>query len=378
MTTTAASYHTIIKPSGAQCNLDCTYCFYLSKEGLLSQPKAPRMPDDVLEAHIRQYIESQSGPEVVFTWQGGEPTLMGLAFFERVVELQAQYKKPGQRVENDLQTNGVLLDARWAAFLKANNFLVGLSIDGPRDLHDLYRRAKGGQPTFDRVMAAAALLREHGIVFNALCVVNDANAKRPLDTYRFLRDEVRPRVIQFIPAIAPGTGDTLVEPWSVVAEEWGTFLAAVWDEWFSRDFGDTFVDQFENVVSMMVRKGSQMCVTAPTCGRGLAIEFNGDLYSCDHFVYPEHRLGNIRDTDEGVLARSEAQAAFGNAKRDTLPNYCKSCRFLELCWGECPKNRFIATPDGEPGLNYLCAGLKTFYGKATSDYPQLVQRLGRV
>ena len=377
MTTTTASYHTILKPSGAQCNLDCTYCFYLSKEGLLSQPKAPRMPDDVLEAHIRQYIDSQSGPEVVFTWQGGEPTLMGLDFFERVVELQARYRKPGQRVENDLQTNGVLLDGRWAHFLKTHNFLVGLSIDGPRELHDLYRRAKGGRATFDQVMAAARLLREHGIVFNALCVVNNANAGRPLDTYRFLRDEVRPRVIQFIPAVVPAQGEAIVEPWSVVSEDWGTFLATIWDEWFNHDYGTTFVDQFENVVSMMVRKGSQMCVTAPTCGRGLAMEFNGDLYSCDHFVYPQHRLGNILDTDEGVLARSEAQQAFGNAKRDTLPAYCRSCRFLELCWGECPKNRLIATPDGEPGLNYLCAGLKTFYTKATSDYPQLVQRLGR-
>ncbi|WP_443750764.1 anaerobic sulfatase maturase [Asticcacaulis solisilvae] len=402
MTATTQSYHTIIKPSGAQCNLDCTYCFYLSKEGLLSQPRAPRMPDDVLEAHIRQYIESQPGQDVVFTWQGGEPTLMGLDFFQRAVALQARYKQPGQRVDNDLQTNGVLLDARWAEFLKANNFLVGLSIDGPRALHDLYRRAKGGQPTFDRVMAAAKLLRDWQIPFNVLCVVNNANARQPLETYRFLRDEVRPRVIQFIPGVVPKPGhgpsdsgyslsdrprqgdartrpdqpDAVVEPWSVDGDDWGRFLSAVWDEWFTRDFGDVFVDQFENVVSMMLRKGSQMCVTAPRCGRGLAIEFNGDLYSCDHFVYPQHRLGNISDSDEGVLAASAAQTAFGNAKLDALPQACRSCRFLELCWGECPKNRFIATADGEAGLNYLCGGLKTFYGKATSDYPRLVRRLG--
>ncbi len=395
MTTTHASYHTIIKPSGAQCNLDCTYCFYLSKEGLLSQPKAPRMSDEVLEAHIRQYIESQSGPEVVFTWQGGEPTLMGLDFFARVVELQARYKKPGQRIENDLQTNGVLLDERWAEFLKANTFLVGLSIDGPEDLHDLYRKAKGGRPTFHQVMAAAERLRRWGIPFNALCVVNNANGKEPLRTYRFLRDEVRPRVIQFIPAVVPAQdrGDTMpmlgevrtrpsaahsvVEPWSVDGDDWGTFLAAIWDEWFAQDYGTTFVDQFENVISMMLRKGSQMCVTSPKCGRGLAIEFNGDLYSCDHFVSPEHHLGNILETEEGVLARSEAQVAFGNAKLDTLPAHCRSCRFLELCWGECPKNRIVAAPDGEAGLNYLCGGLKTFYGAATAAYPQLVQRLNR-
>ena len=378
--TTTASYHTILKPTGAQCNLDCTYCFYLSKEGLLDQPKAPRMSDAVLEAHIRQYITSQSGPEVVFTWQGGEPTLMGLDFFERVVELQAKYKKPGQRVENDLQTNGVLLDERWAAFLKEHNFLVGLSIDGPEDLHDLYRRAKGGRPTFKAVMAAVERLRRWQIPFNALCVVNNANGKRPLDTYRFLRDEVRPRVIQFIPAVVPriGEGGGVVEPWSVDGDDWGTFLAAIWDEWFVHDYGTTFVDQFENVVSLMTRQGSQMCVTSPKCGRGLAMEFNGDLYSCDHFVYPEHRLGNILDVEEGILARGEAQAAFGNAKLDTLTKACKSCRFLELCWGECPKNRIVASPDGEAGHNYLCGGLKTFYAKATGAYPQLVQRMRAV
>jgi uncharacterized protein len=400
----AWAYHTMIKPSGAQCNLDCAYCFYLHKEDLLAQPRAPRMSDAVLEAHIRQYIDSQSGPQVVFTWQGGEPTLMGLDFFRRAVALQATYSKPGQAVENDLQTNGVLLDQDWCDFLKANAFLVGLSIDGPAELHDAYRRAKGGQPTFERVMQAADLLRANGIAFNALCVVNRQNARRPIDVYRFLRDRVRPRMIQFIPGLEPtdfrsrapgapadrpapklgepqakpGAPDSIVADWSVDPDDWGDFLCRVWDEWFARDYGRVFVDQFENIVSMMFGQGPQKCVNARTCGRGLAVEHDGELFSCDHFVYPEHRLGNILETPEGDLARSQAQVRFGLAKHETLPAYCRSCRHLELCWGECPKNRLIRTPQGEPGLNYLCSGLKAFYDKATAARPELARRLGPI
>ena len=361
----------------------------------------PRMSEFLLEAHIRQYIEAQTGDEVVFSWQGGEPTLMGLDFFRRVVEIQAKYKKTEQAIENDLQTNGALLDDEWCAFLKQYSFLVGLSIDGPASLHDVYRYSKGGKPTHERVMAAAALLHQYQIPFSALCVVNRLNAKKPIDVYRFLRDQVRPRMIQFIPGLGPadsysvapghwdvdalpqvgspaakpGCASSVVADWSVDPDDWGYFLTRVWDEWFAKDYGRVFVDQFENVISQMLGYGAQKCVSGQICGKALAIEHNGDVYSCDHFVYPEYKLGSILQTHEGDLAFSEQQKKFAYAKSDTLPQYCKSCLYLELCWGECPKNRFVKTPDGEAGLNYLCSGLKKFYAKATSCRGELQRRL---
>ena len=377
-------FHAMVKPSGAQCNLDCAYCFYLHKEDLLQQPKKSRMSEALLEQHIRQYIEAHTGPEVVFSWQGGEPTLMGLEFFRRVIALQARYKKAGQAIENDLQTNGILLDEEWCSFLKHNNFLVGLSIDGPAALHDEYRYSKGGTPTFERVMAAVALLHHYQVPFGALCVVNRKNARRPIDVYRFLRDQVRPRIIQFIAcveptdfrSVEPAAANSTVTDWSVAAEDWGYFLCRIWDEWWRRDYGKVFVDQFENVISQMLGYGAQKCVSSQICGKALAIEHNGDLYSCDHFVYPEYRLGNILQVHEGDLAFSEQQKKFAYAKSDTLPRYCKACTYLDLCWGECPKNRFIKTPEGEAGLNYLCQGLKQFYAKATAARAELVRRLG--
>ncbi len=387
-------FHTMVKPSGAQCNLDCAYCFYLHKEELLQQPHKARMSEPVLEQHIAQYIEAHTAAQVVFSWQGGEPTLMGLDYFERIVELQQRYKKPGQAIENDLQTNGILLDDAWCAFLKRHNFLVGLSIDGPAELHDAYRTTKGGTPTFERVMAAAELLHRYRVPFSALCVVNRKNARRPIDVYRFLRDQVRPRIIQFIPCVeptdfrsaAPGqrhapptqnaVAESLVTEWSVLPEDWGYFLTRIWDEWLRRDYGKVFVDQFENVISQMFGFGAQKCVSAQFCGKALAIEHNGDLYSCDHFVYPEYRLGNILHTHEGDLAFSAQQQAFGFAKHDTLTAYCKRCPHLQLCWGDCPKHRFVATPDAEPGLSYLCPGLKQFYANAHLARSELARRLG--
>jgi uncharacterized protein len=380
-------FHVMVKTSGAQCNLDCTYCFYLHKQSTLAQPDLPRMSDAVLEAHIRQYIDAQDAKQVVFSWQGGEPTLMGLDFFRKVVALQQQYAKPGQRVENDLQTNGVLIDEEWAKFLKENDFLVGLSMDGPPDLHDLYRRTKGGTPSSGRVVRAAELFHSLGIPFNVLCVVNRTNARRPNDVYRYLRDVIRPRMIQFIPCVersacqttAPGHWDANAESavtnWSVKPEDWGYFLGRVWDEWFRRDYGRVFVDQFENAISQMMGFGAQKCVSSERCGKALAIEHNGDVYSCDHYVYPQYKLGNILLQHEGELANSPTQAEFGAAKNTTLPAYCKACEYLDLCWGDCPKNRFLNTPDGEPGLSYLCTGLKQFYAKVTMARSEVKRRL---
>ncbi|WP_199174054.1 anaerobic sulfatase maturase [Moraxella sp. RCAD0137] len=387
----------MIKPSGSQCNIDCEYCFYLHKENLLNQPKSPRMSDAVLEQHIVQYINAQTTDEVVFTWQGGEPTLMGLAFFKKAVELQKRHAKPNQRILNDLQTNGLLIDDEWCQFLKAENFLVGISIDGPKPLHDKLRVTKNGKPTFDYVKKAINLLHQYQIPFHALCVVNHYNAQAPLEVYRFLRDEVRSRMIQFLSAVAPVDFDTqatlymraspdanerrihthasCVTDWSVTPDDWGRFLVTVWHEWLANDYGKVFVDQFENTISQAFGLGAQKCTTAPICGKALAIEHNGDVYSCDHFVYPEYRLGNITQIDESKLTFSQQQASFGYAKHLNLPSDCKRCKFLKLCWGECPKNRFIADSDGTHRLNYLCTGLKTYFSQVAQDLPTIHSRL---
>ncbi|WP_445346755.1 anaerobic sulfatase maturase [Acinetobacter bohemicus] len=394
-------YHVMVKPSGAQCNLDCSYCFYLHKQDMLHQPKMPRMAETMLELHIKQYIEAQTANEVVFSWQGGEPTLMGLEFFQRVIELQKKYTKPHQTIENDLQTNGTLLDEDWCTFLKHNNFLVGLSIDGPADLHDIHRYNKGGKPTHGKVMHAVALLHHYQIPFNALCVVNRDNSKRPLEVYRFLRDQVQPRLIQFIPGMesaqfqqtAPGywnpeelpvlgssaaqpeTADSVVTDWSIAADDWGIFLSTVWKEWLQHDFGQVFIDQFENVISLMFGYGAQKCVSGKICGKSLAIEHNGDLFSCDHFVYPEYKLGNIQDIHQGDLVFSEGQKKFAYAKSNSLPEYCRKCPYLQLCWGDCPKDRFLKTPEGEVGLHYLCSGLKKFFHTATTSKHEIAKNL---
>jgi len=398
------SFHAMIKPAGSLCNLDCTYCFYLHKSELLAQPPSPRMADDVLEAHIQKYIAAQTGDAVVFSWQGGEPTLVGLDFFRRVVELQARHKKPWQRIDNDLQTNGTLLNDEWCAFLKQHNFLVGLSLDGPKKLHDHYRVTKGGQPTHDKVMAAAKLLQKHGVPFNALCVVNRENAKYPLDVYRFLSRETAALKLQFIPGVEPknfkhvapqhweaaampivgtaaarpGSPDSVVTDWSVDADDWGRFLCKIWDEWFRRDYGKVFVDAFETAVAQSFGLPAHRCVNAEVCGRALAIEHDGGVFSCDHYVYPEYRLGNVKQSAWDELAFSPRQAAFGRAKSATLPDYCRRCEHLELCWGECPKSRFLRTPDGAPGLNYLCRGLKQFFTHIQKDLPEIARRVNLV
>jgi uncharacterized protein len=395
-------FHTMIKPMGALCNLACPYCFYLHKTELLGQPKSSRMADDVLEKHIEQYIEGQTGEQVVFSWQGGEPTLMGLAFFEKVVALQAKYRKAHQRIENDLQTNGTLLDEDWARFLKIHGFLVGLSLDGPREFHDKYRYTTGGKPTFDLVVTAAKLLKQHNVPFNLLCVVNHDNARAPREVYRFLAREVGTYRVQFTPCVEskvfkttapqhwgpagipplgapearPGNPDSIVTGWSVDPDDWGAFLCQVWDEWFAHDYGKIHVNLFETAVAQSLGLPAQTCTQAEFCGKGLAIEHNGDVFSCDHYVYPEYQLGNIRATHEATMAYSAQQQAFGFAKRETLPQYCRKCPHLKLCHGECPKNRLISTPDGARGLNYLCSGWKRFYNHIQKDMPEILRRVG--
>jgi len=369
-----ARIHVLAKPSGATCNLACSYCFFLDKELLYPNSKF-RMTEDVLEDYIRQLIETHRTSEVTVAWQGGEPTLMGVDFYRKAIEFQKKYARPGMTFENTMQTNGTLLDDEWCEFLKENNFLIGLSLDGPRHLHDTHRVDKGGAPTFDKVMHGLRLLQKHEVEYNILTTVNRLNADHPLEIYRFLRDEVGTSWIQFIPVIerlSPGglnliqTGDR-VSARSVRPEQFGRFLIQIFDEWVYNDVGRVFVQTFEAALRNWMRKmhmpinTSGMCVFEETCGYGLALEHNGDLYACDHFVEPEFLLGNIKHGHMIELVGSNDQFQFGQAKRDSLPNYCLECPVLFACHGECPKNRFTKTPTGELGLNYLCVGYKAFF-----------------
>ena len=365
------AFHIMAKPTGSACNLNCDYCFFLKKERLFPGSNF-RMSDEVHESYIRQLLEAHRVPSITIAWQGGEPTLMGLDFFRRSMELQKKYQKPGTRIENTFQTNGVLLNDEWCRFFHENNFLIGLSLDGPKELHDFYRKDKGGHGTFDRVVRAARLLQKHKVEFNILCTVNSKNADHPLDAYRFFRDQLGAHYLQFIPIVERinENGETgfqegnRVTHRSVRPDQWGRFLIKIFAEWVTRDVGHTFVLNFDGALAGWLGRAGTVCIFGPTCGLGMALEHNGDLYSCDHFVEPNYYLGNILKTPMIELAASEKQRKFGQDKTNTLPRYCRQCEVLHICNGECPKNRFIETPDGEPGLNYLCKGYKTFFGQA--------------
>ncbi len=357
---TPSAFQVIAKPCGAACNLSCDYCFYLSRERLY--PGAGlRMSQDTLENYVRQHIEANCAPEVTFHWQGGEPTLMGLDFYRRAVELQRKYARPGTRILNTLQTNGTTLNGEWCGFFRENRFLVGVSLDGPRARHDAYRKGKGGGPTFDAVMAGIALLREHGVEWNVLTCVHAANADCGLEVYRFLRDEVRAFMVQFIPVVEPGAGGEGAANRSVTGPRYGRFLITVFDEWVRRDVGRVFVQIFDVALGVWLGLPSTLCVFSETCGDAPAMEHNGDLFSCDHFVDPGHKLGNIGQRHLGDLVASPRQRAFGEDKSRTLPRFCRQCSVRFVCNGGCPKDRSGTSPDGEPGLNVLCQGFRAFF-----------------
>jgi len=375
------AFHIMIKPRGPVCNLDCAYCYYLSKESLYPGSHF-RMRDEVLESFTRQYIESQRVPEVTFGWQGGEPLLMGLDFFRRAVELQARYRRSGLRIVNTLQTNGTLLDNEWGQFFHKNNFLVGLSLDGPEAMHDAYRRDKGGSPTFDRVMKGLALLQKHEVEYNFLTAVHTANVGHPLEVYRFFRDDGGARFVQFIPIVQRDRDNesgfqegTELTDHSVTGKQYSQFLIAIFDEWVRHDVGQVFVQIFDVALAAWLGQRAGLCVFAPTCGYCLVLEHTGDLYACDHFVEPRHRLGNIQETPLVELVGSAQQRQFGQAKRDTLPRACRECEVRFACNGGCPKNRLLATPEGEPGLNYLCAGYKAFFAHIDRPMKMMVEEL---
>jgi uncharacterized protein len=378
------AFHVLAKPAGPTCNLSCSYCFYLDKKALYPGTRSFRMSEDVLERFTQQYIETQPADvrEIQFAWQGGEPTLMGLRFFERVVELQKRYARPGLAIENALQTNATLLDDDWGRFLSQNGFLVGISIDGPAELHDAQRRDRRGRGSFGSVMRGLEVLKRNRVEFNTLTVLHRDNCNDPAGLYDFLV-EIGSKHLQFIPIVEHtgllradeaqtargplGDGSGVeVSARSITPEQWGRCLNGIFDRWLEADgVGNIFVQLFETMLGLLMGVPGALCVHAEHCGRGLAIEHNGDVYSCDHFVSPEYELGNIADTNLGDMVEGTRQRRFGRDKRDALPGYCRRCDHLRLCGGACPKDRISHTPDGEPGLAYLCDGYRAFYDHVT-------------
>lgn len=374
MNTTFAPFakplYVMLKPIGSACNLNCEYCYYLEKEYLFPS-KNQLMSDILLEKFVEQYFNSQTQNEVMFTWHGGEPLLRPISFYKKALELQKKYGR-GRQVANVLQTNGTMLTDAWCEFFKENNFLIGVSIDGPQEFHDEYRRNKGDLPTFVKVMKGIQLLKKHQVEFNAMAVVNDYNADFPVEFYRFFK-QLGIEYIQFAPIVErilpKDNGLKLTHPneeapvadFSVKPAQWGKFLCGLFDEWIKEDVGKIFVQYFDSTLANWVGEQPGLCTLAKTCGHAGVMEFNGDVYSCDHYVFPEFRLGNINTDNLASMMYSEQQLKFGADKHDKLPRQCKECEFLFACHGECPKNRFAKTKDGEPGLNYLCAGWKMFY-----------------
>ncbi|MGN0232506.1 MAG: anaerobic sulfatase-maturation protein [Muribaculaceae bacterium] len=364
--------YVMLKPAGSLCNLRCKYCYYLEKRKLYQQNPNNIISDHMLEKFIKEYIEAQSTPQVLFTWHGGETLMRPIAFYKRALELQRIYGR-GRQIDNCIQTNGTLITDKWCEFFKENNFLVGVSIDGPQEFHDEYRRTSMGQPTFLKVMAGIKLLNKHKVEWNALAVVNDFNADYPLDFYNFFKD-IECRYIQFSPIVerivnrpdgltlAPGMtpGGTLTD-FSVTPEQWGNFLCAIFDEWVKTDVGTYFVQIFDSTLANWVGEQPGVCTLAKECGHAGVMEFNGDVYSCDHFVYPEYRLGNLATRTITEMMYSEQQNQFARLKHRMLPQQCRECRFEFACHGECPKNRFVDDCYGNPGLNYLCRGYHQFF-----------------
>ncbi len=384
-------YHVMIKPLGALCNLDCTYCYYLHKTELLGHKKTQITPqsssavmdDATLEKFIEQYISSNEHDQVVFSWQGGEPTLLGIPFFEKAMQLQQRHNPQGKIIANTLQTNGTLLTQRWAEFLKKHNFLIGLSIDGPEEEHNRYRFDKSGKGSFERVMQGLNFLKEYEVPFTTLTTVNKHNSLKPLEVYNFLTQEIGSTYVQFNPCVEPRVFTTtaphhwkkstlpykdtvhdFVTEWSVVPEDWGNFLCTIFDEWVKRDLGRVLVNWFETAVAQTMQLPAQLCTTGQLCGKGVALEHDGTVYSCDHYVNSEYYLGNIHKKKLDTLVFSARQQSFAFKKHQDLASECLNCPHGTLCWGQCPRHRFVKTGNQGQSINYLCAGFKQFYAHA--------------
>ena len=365
----------MLKPVGAVCNLACDYCYYLEKGKLYPETKNHILSDALLEKFIQEYLECQTMPEVLFTWHGGETLMRPIGFYKKALELQRKYGR-GRQIDNCIQTNGTLLTDEWCRFFKDNNFLVGVSIDGPQEFHDEYRRNRQGLPSFHKVMKGIELLKKHGVEYNAMAVINDYNVDYPVEFYRFFK-QIDCRYIQFAPIVerlsqhadgtklttpeASGSDAVALAPFSVDPEKWGTFLCTLFDEWVKADVGEYYIQLFDSTLANWVGEQPGVCTLAATCGHAGVMEFNGDVYTCDHYVFPEYKLGNIRTHTLTEMMYSDKQLRFGNDKHDKLPEECKACEYLFACHGECPKNRFVRTKAGEDGLNYLCKGYRKFF-----------------
>ena len=371
----------MLKPAGARCNLRCRYCYYLEKGGLYDGQEQT-MSDALLELFVRQYMEAQTMPQVLFIWHGGEPLLRSVSFYRRALELQRQYGG-GRQIDNCLQTNGMLLNDEWCEFLAENRFLVGISIDGPQPMHDRYRKSAGGLPTFDRVMRGIRLLQKHGVEWNAMAVVTRHSMEQPREFYRFFRS-IGCEYLQFTPVVErtdahgllPVSADGgMVTADSVTPEGWGHFLCGVYDEWVRQDVGRLFVQIFDAVLANWVGEQAGICSLSPMCGHAAVMEWNGDVYSCDHFVFPDNLLGNIRQQPISALVYGRQQQDFARCKVVSLPRQCRECRWLRTCYGECPKNRFIRDTYEEPGLNYLCPGYRQFFAHVAADMDYMAAEL---
>lgn len=384
----ARPLYVMLKPVGAVCNLACEYCYYLEKAKLYQNTPKHVMSEELLEKFIEEYINSQTMPQVLFTWHGGETLMRPLSFYKRAVELQKRYAN-GRQIDNCIQTNGTLLTDEWCEFLRENNFLVGVSIDGPQEFHDEYRRNRQGLPSFHKVMKGINLLKKHGVEWNAMAVVNDFNADYPLDFYHFFK-EIDCHYIQFTPIVerlsqrtdgltissaAQARRGTELADFSVSPEQWGNFLCTLFDEWVRNDVGNYYIQLFDSTLANWIGQQPGVCSMGKTCGHAGVMEFNGDVYSCDHFVFPEYKLGNIYEKTLVEMMYSKEQQDFGAQKYNTLPRQCKECEYLFACNGECPKNRFMTTADGEPGLNYLCKGYHRFFEHAAPYMDFMKQEL---
>jgi serine-type anaerobic sulfatase-maturating enzyme len=361
MAVASRGFQVFVKPAGALCNLACRYCYYLEKQAIYAPGASSRMPDDLLESYIIQHVAASPDEIIRFSWHGGEPTLAGLEFFRRAVALQKKNRPRGRTIANGMQTNGVLLDDEWGRFLASDGFSVGLSLDGPEDIHDRYRLTRDGKPTFKQAMRGYELLRRHRVPTDILCAVSAANVGRASEVYGFFKS-IGATFLTFLPLVERDPASPAgVSPESLAPEAWGDFLCAVFDEWVDGDIGRIKIQIIEEAARTAFGQEHSLCIFRPVCGDIPVVERNGDFYSCDHFVDEAYRLGNIRTTPLVDLLESPAQRSFGEAKQKSLPRFCQTCEVLAMCNGECPKNRFVRTPDGEPGLNYLCAGYKKFF-----------------
>lgn len=369
----ARPLYIMLKPVGASCNLRCKYCYYLEKANLYKHTPTRVLSEEMLEQFTKEYIEAQTMSQVLFTWHGGETLMRPLSFFRKAVELQKKYAG-GRRIDNTIQTNGTLLTDEWCEFLHENNWLVGVSIDGPQEFHDEYRRTATGAPSWVKVMRGIQLLNKHNVEWNAMAVVNDFNADYPLDFYHFFKDngckylQITPIVERIINhedgrhlATLTDSDEAPLADFSVTPEQWGSFLCAIFDEWVRHDVGQTYVELFDCILANWVGETPGICVYAKECGHAGVMEFNGDVYSCDHFVFPEYRLGNIREKSIAEMLYGKQQQQFSKLKSQSLPKECCECKWLFACNGECPKNRFIKDRYGNPGKNYLCQGYRMFF-----------------